>query len=79
MTDELNLLYHSGKWPHGNQLPVCRKGGNPVRNKKDVGVVLADDLCRVWTDMYLGDRDPREGEPVEYNSPEHLLSEWEID
>jgi hypothetical protein len=76
---ELELLYHPEKWPHGVQLPVLRRGGNPVRNKKDAGIVMADDLCRVWTDIYLGDRNPREGEPVEYESPEALLSEWEID
>ena len=75
---DLYLLTHPKKWPHGIQLPVMRRDGNPVRNRKDAGIILSNNLCRVWTDVYLGD-DPFEGVPVKYTSPEHLLTEWKID
>lgn len=79
MTDqELYQLTHPVEWPHGMQLPVIRRGGNAVRNQKDAGIVISNNLFCVWTDVYLGD-DPFEGTPVYYKSPEHLLSEWEID
>ena len=79
MTDpNLFLLTHPEKWPHGNQLPVIRRGGDPIHNRKDAGIVMNYNLCRVWTDVYLGEQDP-EGDPLDYPSPEALLSEWEID
>jgi hypothetical protein len=79
MTDqELFLLTHPEEWPHGVQLPVVKRGGNPVRHPKDAGIVLSTNLQKVWTDVYLGDG-PLEGVPLYYNSPEHLLTEWEID
>jgi hypothetical protein len=80
MTPEqaLYLLTHPEEWPHGMQLPVIRRGGNPVRNQKDAGIVLNNNLLCVWTDVYLGD-DPFSGVPLYYTSPEQLLSEWAID
>lgn len=79
MTDkELYQLTHPETWPHGNQLPVIRRGGKPVWNRKDAGIVMKDNLCRVWADVYLGEKNP-EGTSGDYRSPEHLLSEWEID
>jgi hypothetical protein len=76
---ELELLTHPERWPHGDQLPLARRGGNVIYNQKDAGIVMIDDLCRVWTNVYIGEGNPRKGIPEEYNSPEHLLSEWEID
>lgn len=80
MTPEQTLCFltHPEKWPHGMQLPVIRKGGNPMLMQKDAGIVSSTNLCRVWTDVYLGD-DPWEGKPEDYRSPEQLLSEWRID
>jgi hypothetical protein len=80
MTPEqaLYVLTHPEEWPHGMQLPVTRRGGKPVWHRKDAGIVLNNNLTCVWTDVYLGD-DPLEGKPKDYRSPEHLLSEWEID
>jgi hypothetical protein len=80
MTDkELYLLTHPDEWPHEGFLPLNRRGGNVIYNQEDAGIVMEDNLCRVWTGNYLGDCDPREGSPVEYPSPEALLVEWEID
>ena len=81
MTPEqaLYLLTHPEEWPHGDQLPVARRGGNVIWNQEDAGIVLFDDLCRVWTKVYIGEGNPRNGIAIEYNSPEHLLSEWAID
>lgn len=79
MTDqELYQLTHPEEWPHGMQLPVIRREGNPMRMRKDAGIVLRNNLYWVWTDVYLGD-DPFEGKPEDYRSPEQLLSEWRID
>jgi hypothetical protein len=79
MTDqELYQLTHPEEWPHGMQLPVLRRGGNPVRNRKDAGIVLNFNTRCVWTNVYLGD-DPFDGTPLYYRSPEELLTEWKID
>jgi hypothetical protein len=81
MTPEQALyqLTHHEEWLHENQLPVVRRGGNPVWDVRDAGIVVDDNLCRVWVGNYLGDCDPKEGEPVGYPSPEALLAEWAID
>jgi hypothetical protein len=76
---ELYLLTHPDKWPHGDQLPLVRRDGNPIRNKKDAGIVTKGNLCRVWTGVYLGECDPRKGVPVRYGTLEELLTEWAID
>jgi hypothetical protein len=80
MTPEqaLSLLTHPEEWPHGDQLPVIRRSGNPVFNRKYAGVVMNDNLCLVWAGIYLGDS-ILDAIPVKYRSPEELLSEWEID
>lgn len=76
MTDrELYQLTHSETWPHKRQLPVVRRGGNPVYESTDCGIVVEDNLCRVWTDVHLGEDDPTTGIPYDYRSPEYLLSE----
>lgn len=77
--EELELLYHPEKWPHGDQLPVIRRGGRSIYNVNDAGIVTIDDLCRVWVGIYLGTARPQEGCPAEYESPEKLLVEWAID
>jgi hypothetical protein len=51
----------------------------PVFSAGDAGVVLDDNFCRVWSFVYLGAGNPREGEPVDYRGPEALLSDWSID
>jgi hypothetical protein len=76
---ELYLLTNPGKWPHEGLLPVKRCSGNIVWNQEDAGIVMEDNLCRVWTGNYLGDCDPKEGTPLDYPSPDALLDEWEID
>ncbi len=76
---ELYVLTHPEQWPHKFALPVIRKDGDPIRDKKDAGIVMDDDFCRVWTGVYFGDGDPMEGNPLDYSSPEALLKEWEID
>lgn len=75
---DLYLLTHLEKWPHGMQLPVMRRGGDPVRNVKDAGIVLNNNLKCVWSNVYLGD-DTFKGTPLYYKCPEHLFTEWEID
>jgi hypothetical protein len=80
MTDgELDLLTHPDEWPHEVLLPLSRRGGNVIWNKGDAGIVMDDNLCCVWIGVYIGEADPRTGIPLYYTSPEHLLSEWEID
>jgi hypothetical protein len=80
MTDqELFLLTHPEEWPHQGQLPVNSRGGNVIWNKKDAGIVMENNLCHVWSGIYLGHLNPWEGKPEDYPSPEALLSEWEID
>jgi hypothetical protein len=81
MTPEqaLYLLTHPEEWPHGSQLPVIRRGGKPVWNRMDCGIVLENNFCRVWIDVHLGVGDPKDGIPRDYPSPEALLAEWEID
>jgi hypothetical protein len=76
---ELHQLTHPDEWPIEGLLPLARRGGNIVYNVQDVGIIMEDNLCCVWTGIYLGDGDPRDGKPEYYKSPEHVLSEWEID
>jgi hypothetical protein len=79
MTDkELYRLTHPETWPHKGLLPLARRGGDVIYNDRDAGIVMKDNLCRVWTGVYLGESDPRDGTPVDYPSHEALLSEWEI-
>jgi hypothetical protein len=50
MTDpNLYLLTHPENWPHKGQLPVTRRGGNPVFRIADAGIVMENNLCRVWS------------------------------
>ena len=77
--EELYLLTHPDKWPHEGQLPLVRRGGNPVRNVRDAGIVMIGNLCRVWTGVYLGDANPTHGVPIEYETLEKLLKQWAID
>jgi hypothetical protein len=77
--EELYLLTHPDKWPHKGQLPLVRRDGNPIRNKKDAGIVMKGNLCRVWTGVYLGDTNPTQGAPIEYETLEKLLKQWTID
>jgi hypothetical protein len=80
MTDkELYRLTHPETWPHKGYLPLNRRGGDVIYNDQDAGIVMKDNLCCVWTGIYLGEGDPRDGTPVDYPSHEALLSEWEID
>jgi hypothetical protein len=59
MTDgELALLTHPDEWPHEALLPLSRRGGNVVYNKEDAGIVMDDNLCCVWTGVYIGEADP---------------------
>ena len=74
----LYLLTHPEKWPHGNQLPVTRRGSDPIHNRKDAGIVMNYNLCRVWTEVFLGEN-PEEGIPVDYMTSEGLLEDWSID
>jgi hypothetical protein len=72
------LLTHCEKWPQGKYLPVVRRGGNPVRNIHDAGVVRRDNIRRVYTGIYLGD-ELKDAIPLDYLCPEDLLFEWKID
>jgi hypothetical protein len=66
MTDkELYQLTHPETWPHKRQLPVVRRDGDPIRNRKDAGIVMDTNLYRVWSDVYLGEENP-EGTPEDY-------------
>jgi hypothetical protein len=76
---ELDLFIHPERWPHEGLLPVVRRGGNPIYCSKDAGIVMSNNLCRVWTDVYLGDTNPEEGIPVDYMTTEELLKDWSID
>jgi hypothetical protein len=76
---ELELLSHPEKWPHGDLLPLSRRGGNIIYCKKDAGIVMENNLCCVWTGYYLGQVDPRNGAPGRYGTPEEVLAEWAID
>ena len=75
---ELKLLTDPEKWVH-EYLPMIRRGGNPVFKIGDAGLVMRNNLCRVWSGVYLGYLNPWEGKPEDYELLEHLLSEWEID
>jgi hypothetical protein len=79
MTDkELYLLTHPEEWPYEGVLPVTRRGGDPIYNEKDCGVVIASKINIVFANAYVGE--PLEDfEVMEYPSPEALLSEWKID
>ena len=77
--EESYILTHPEKWPHGGQLTLIRRGGNPVWNVNDAGIVMTGNLCRVWTGVYLGDTNPTKGVPVEYETLEKLLEQWAID
>jgi hypothetical protein len=80
MTDpNLYLLTHPEKWPHKGLLPVIRRGGNPVYKIEDAGIVMNNNLCRVWSDVYIGYLNPWEGKPEDYISSEKLLEYWSID
>jgi hypothetical protein len=80
MTDkELYLLTHPENWPHEGQLPVVRRGGDVIYHMEHAGIVMGNNLCRVWSGVYLGCLNPWEGKSEDYQSPEALLSEWEID
>jgi hypothetical protein len=72
------LLTDPEKWVH-EYLPMTRRGGNPVFKIEDAGLVMRNNLCRVWSGVYLGYLNPWEGKPEDYESPKHLLSEWGID
>jgi hypothetical protein len=75
---ELKLLTDPEKWVH-EYLPMIRRGGNPIYKIEDAGLVMRNNLCRVWSGVYLGYLNPWEGKPEDYDSPVALLSEWEID
>ena len=76
---QLDLLTHPDGWPFEGLLPLNRRGGNVIYNKEDASIIMDDNLCCVWIGVYIGEADPRIGSPLYYKSPEHLLSEWEID
>jgi hypothetical protein len=75
---ELKLLTDPEKWFH-EYLPMIRRGGNPIYKIEDAGLVMRNNICRVWSGVYLGYLNPWEGKPEDYDSPVALLSEWEID
>jgi hypothetical protein len=76
MTDpNLYLLTHPENWPHKGQLPVTRRGGNPVYRIADAGIVMENNLCRVWSGVYIGYLNPWE----DYATSEKLLEDWNID
>jgi hypothetical protein len=75
---QLELLTDPEKWVH-EYLPMIRRGGNPIYKIEDAGLVMRNNICRVWSGVYLGYLNPWEGKPEDYQSPEHLLYEWEID
>jgi hypothetical protein len=78
MSAELYLFIHPERWPHKGLLLVIRRGGDPIYCSKDVGIVMSNNLCRVWTEVFLGE-DPEEGIPVDYMTSEELLKDWSID
>ena len=46
MTDpNLYLLTHPEKWPHRSLLPLCRRSGNIIYNKRDAGIIVEDDYA----------------------------------
>jgi hypothetical protein len=75
---ELDLFTHPERWPHAGLLPVVRRGGDPIYCSEDVGIVISNNLCRVWTEVFLGEN-PEEGIPVDYMTSEELLEDWSID
>ena len=75
---QLELLTDPEKWVH-EYLPMIRRGGNPIYKIEDAGLVMSNNVCRVWSGVYLGYLNPWEGKPEDYGSPVALLSEWEID
>jgi hypothetical protein len=77
--EELYLLTHPDKWPYEEQLPLVRRGGNPVYCLDDTGIVTSDNLCRVWMNVLLGRDSPLHGIPLNYKTPEELLKQWAID
>ncbi len=79
MKAELDLFTHPERWPHEGLLPVVRRGGDPIYCSEDAGIVMSNNLCRVWTDVYLGLTNPEEGIPVDYMTSEELLKDWSID
>jgi hypothetical protein len=50
---EFYLFTHPEDWPHDGLLPVIRRGGDPIYCSEDVGVVMSNNLCRVWTEVFL--------------------------
>src|SRR5205823_4067709 len=81
MTDpNLHLLTHPENWFHKGLLPVIRRRGNSVYNKTDVGIIMEDDLCCVWTGNYLGECDPlpfksfEEWENMQKEEPTEILT-----
>lgn len=80
MTDHaLHLLTHPQAWPHKGQLPVTRRGGNPIFRIEDAGIVMANNLCRVWSGVYLGYLNSWEGKSEDYMTSEELLKARSID
>jgi len=80
MTDSnLYFLTHPENWPHKGQLPVIRRGGNPVYRIDDAGIVMESNLCRVWSGVYIGYLNPWERCPEDYAISEKLLEDWSID
>ena len=84
--EELYILTHPDKWLLGDKLPVLRRGRNIVYEKDPnivlkpwAGMVMSNNLCRVWQGVFLGDANPTKGTPVEYEAPEELLKQWAID
>jgi N-terminal domain of anti-restriction factor ArdC len=63
MNMELDLFTHPECWPHTELLPVVRRGGDPIYCSLDAGIVMGNNLCRVWTDVYLIEPNPEEGIP----------------
>lgn len=75
---QLELLTDPEKWIHA-YLPMIRRGGNPIYKIEDAGLVMSNNICRVWSGVYLGYLNPWEGKPEDYESPEKLLEEWDVD
>ena len=78
ISTELDLFIHPERWPHDGLLPVVRRGGDPIYCAEDAGIVVINNLCRVWTEVFLGEN-PEEGIPVDYMTSEGLLEDWSID
>jgi hypothetical protein len=57
---DLYLLAHPEKCPHGMQLPVMKKGGNPIQNQKEAGIVLSHNLCRTYAAILSRSSEGRE-------------------